>query len=57
MATLDKIFCTTAFEQQYPLAFVSARPRVGSDHVPLVLILGIKESKKTYTFQIQEMVA
>jgi endonuclease/exonuclease/phosphatase family metal-dependent hydrolase len=45
MAALDKIYCTTNFEQKFPLAFVTVKARVGSEHVPLVLNLGVSEAK------------
>ena len=40
MAAIDKVFCTTDFDQHYPLASISAGSRAGSDHVPLILNLG-----------------
>ena len=54
LAALDKIFCTVNFEQRYPLAFVTAKPRVGSDHVPLVLNLGAKIPKKPSLFRFEK---
>lgn len=52
MAAIDKIFCTIDFDQKYPLAFVKAKGRACSDHVPLVLHFGIEEIKKTKYVQI-----
>jgi exonuclease III len=40
MAAIDKFLCNSSFEQKYPLAFVIAKSRAGSDHVPLVLNFG-----------------
>lgn len=54
MATLDKIFCTTNFEQKFPLAFVSVKARATSDHTPLILDLGIKEVKKPKIFRFEK---
>jgi len=54
LAALDKIFCTINFEQKFPLAFVTARPRVGSDHVPLILNLGFKAPKKPSLFRFEK---
>lgn len=45
MAVVDKILCTTSFEQKFTLSFVSVKARATSDHVPLILNLGIKEIK------------
>jgi hypothetical protein len=50
MAAIDKFLCNSSFEQKYPLAFVIAKSRAGSDHVPLVLNFGVDEAKKPYLF-------
>jgi len=54
MAAIDKFFCTAEFDQKFPLAFVSAKPRVGSDHVPLILNFGIGERKKPNMFRFEK---
>lgn len=54
MAALDKILCTTSFEQSFPLAFVSVRARATSDHVPLILNSGVKERKKPSLFRFEK---
>ena len=54
MAATDKFFCTAEFDQKFPLAFVSAKPRVGSDHVPLILNFGIGERKKPNMFRFEK---
>lgn len=55
MAALDKIFCNISFEQKYPLAFVSTKARDTSDHVPLILDLGVKETKKPGLFRFEKL--
>jgi len=54
LPALDKIFCTVNFQQKIPLAFMTAKARVGSDHVPLVLNLGVTESKKSSLFTFEK---
>jgi hypothetical protein len=54
MAALDKILCTTSFEQKFPLAFVSVKARETSDHVPLILNFGIRERKKPSLFRFEK---
>jgi len=56
LAAIDKIFCTTNFELKFPLAFVTTSSRAGSDHVPLLLNLGIEETKKPTIFRFEKMV-
>lgn len=46
LAVLDKIFCTTHFEQKFSMIFVTTSSRAGSEHVPLVLNLDTEEIKK-----------
>ena len=47
MAAIDKFMCSSSFEQNFPLAYVISKSRAGSDHVPLILNLGIEEKKET----------
>lgn len=54
MAAIDKIFCNTSFGQCFPLAHVAAKPRAGSDHVPLVLNFGINAVRKPATFRFEK---
>ena len=54
MSALDKILCTTSFEQKFPLAFVTVKARATSDHVPLILNCGIKERKKPSLFRFEK---
>lgn len=46
MAAIDKLLRNNAFEQKYPLAFVTAKVRAGSDRVPLILDCGANIVKK-----------
>lgn len=54
LAAIDKIFCTTNFELKFPLAFVTTISRASSDHVPLILNLGIEEVKKPSIFRFEK---
>ena len=37
MATLDRVFITTCWDNLFPASLVKALPRLGSDHTPLVV--------------------
>ena len=50
MAVLDRVLTTTDLEAHYPLISVKAIPRVGSDHVPLVVNFGTSHNPKPYLF-------
>jgi hypothetical protein len=54
MAAIDKLLCNTLFEQKFPLAFVTAKSWVGSDHVPLILDFGCHEVKKPNLFRFEK---
>jgi len=54
MATIDKLICNTHFEQKFLLAYVTAKARAGSDHVPLVLNFGIQEARKPSLFRFEK---
>jgi endonuclease/exonuclease/phosphatase family metal-dependent hydrolase len=54
MVAIDKFLCNNSFEQKYPLAFVTSKSRAGSDHVPLVLNLGVDEPKKPNLFRFKK---
>jgi hypothetical protein len=54
MVAIDKILCTTSFEQKFPLSFVSTKARAISDHIPLILNLGIREVKKPRLFRFKK---
>lgn len=54
LAAIYKFFCTTNFELKFPLAFVSTSSRASSDHVPLLLNLGIEETKKPSVFRFEK---
>lgn len=53
MAALDKLLCNSGFEQKYPRAFVTAKSRAGSDHVPLILDFGIDSVRKPTLFRFE----
>ena len=54
MAAIDKIFCSTNFENNFPLASVQAVSRAGSDHVPLVIDLGLVPIRKPGLFRFEK---
>ena len=54
MAVLDRVFVTTNLENQYPDVQIRAAPRVGSDHVPILVDLGTTPSKKPYMFRFEK---
>jgi len=54
MAALDKVFCSSNFEQKFSLAYVSTRARGHSDHVPLILNLNCSERKKPSIFRFEK---
>lgn len=51
MAAIDKIFCSTDFGQQYPMAFVNTASKAGSDHVPLILNFGLNQTRKQFALK------
>ena len=54
MAALDKLLCNNGFEQKYPLAFVIAKSRARSDHVPLLIDFGTENVKKPTLFRFEK---
>jgi hypothetical protein len=46
MCKLDRIFCSTSFDNSFPLASARVLSRSGSDHTPLFGILGTLESQR-----------
>jgi hypothetical protein len=51
---INKLICTTHFEQKFALAYVTAKVRAGSDHVPLILNFGIQEARKPSLFRFEK---
>ena len=54
MAAIDKLLSNTLFEQKFPLAFVTAKARAGSDHVSLILDFGCHKVKKSSLFRFEK---
>jgi len=54
MALLDRVLATTNFEAKYPHTGVKSTPRLGSDHVPLVINFGISHNLKPYLFRFEK---
>jgi hypothetical protein len=40
MALLDRVFITTCWDKLYPASSVKVKPRLGSDHAPLIVDTG-----------------
>jgi hypothetical protein len=54
MSRIDRIFCTTEFEEKFPLAHARALPRVGSDHTPIVWDSGCGQIPKKSGFKFEK---
>ena len=54
MATLDRFFCTTDFDQIFPLATVQALPRVGGDHTPVLWDSGCATPPKASSYKMEK---
>jgi exonuclease III len=54
LATLDRFFASTDWEQRYPLTTVRALPRVVSDHAPLVLDSGTNKPPPPNLFSFEK---
>ena len=54
MALLDRVFTATELEAHYPLISVKGIPRMGSDHVPLVVHFGNSQTSKPYLFRFEK---
>jgi hypothetical protein len=54
LATLDRFFYTTEFDQKFPLATVQALPRLGSDHTPVAWDAGLGQFTKTTSFKFEK---
>jgi hypothetical protein len=51
---LIEFFCTTEFEERFPLAHARALPRVGSDHTPIVWDSGCDQIPKKSGFKFEK---
>jgi hypothetical protein len=51
---LIEFFCTTEFEERFPLAHARALPRVGSDHTPIVWDSGCDQIPKKSDFKFEK---
>jgi hypothetical protein len=54
MSRIDRIFCTTEFEEKFPLAHARALPRVGSDHTPIIWDSGCNQVPKKSGFKFEK---
>jgi hypothetical protein len=53
LSHIDRIFCSTEFNEAFPLATAKALPRNPSDHVPILWESGIDQSKNRYRFKFE----
>ena len=51
---LDRFFCTTDFDQIFPLATVQALPRVGGDHTPVLWDSGCATPPKASSYKMEK---
>jgi hypothetical protein len=54
MSRIDRNFCTTKFEEKFPLAHARALPRVGSDHTPITWESGIGQPPKKSSLKFEK---
>jgi hypothetical protein len=54
MSRIDRIFCTTEFEEKFPLAHARALPGVGSDHTPIIWESGVGQLLKWSSFKFEK---
>lgn len=52
-AAIDRVFVSTSWDAHYPLSVLTALPRIGSDHTPLILDTGARRvtSPKIFHFE------
>lgn len=54
MAVLDRILVSANFECHYPYVNIRSAPRVGSDHVPILVNLGTTHPHKPFIFHFEK---
>jgi hypothetical protein len=54
MSQIDRVFCSTELDAQWPLGSVQALTRCPSDHVPLLWEDGMGQVKKNHRFKIEK---
>jgi hypothetical protein len=53
MSRIDRIFCTTEFEEKFALAHARALPRVGSDRTPIIWETGYEKIHKKLVLNLK----
>ncbi|XBH72101.1 hypothetical protein VPH35_099475 [Triticum aestivum] len=53
-ATIDRVFASISWDAHFPLSVVSALPRVGSDHTPLLLDTGARRVTSPRIFRFEK---
>jgi hypothetical protein len=54
MSQIDKVFCSTEVDAQWPWGSLRALTRCPSDHVPLLWDDGIAQERKKYRFKVEK---
>jgi hypothetical protein len=57
MALFDRVFVSTCWDSMFPSSYVTAKPRVGSDHTLLVVDTGAIRPPKVKQFRFEKVVA
>ena len=53
-AVLDRVFASVDWDSYFPMSSLTALPRVGSDHTPLVLDTGGRKSSSPKMFRFEK---
>ena len=54
MSTIDRAFCNTELDSLFPLSSITALPRCGSDHTPLVWDSGLHKPPKPSSYKMEK---
>ena len=54
MSTIDRAFCNTELDNLFPLSSITALPRCGSDHTPLVWDSGLHKPPKSSSYKMEK---
>ena len=54
MAVLDRVFVSTNMEAYFPKISIKNLPRLGSDHVPILVEFGLLHKPKPFLFRFEK---
>ena len=54
MSLIDRVFCITSFDQNFPLAKISALPKNPSDHTPILWESGDSQDSGQPRFKFEK---